>query len=101
MAHPREGQVWTLWFADFWASAALKIVTAVASVATALALPPLVPQVRNLLQSAAESEKRREQLQTARRERDEAEAQSQAKDLFLATLSRSSRGAQRGSCSLP
>lgn len=79
--------VWTLWYADFWASAALKLVTAVASVATALALPPLIPQAVRLLQSAAESERHREQLHTARRERKEVEAQSQAKDMFLATLS--------------
>ena len=79
--------VWTLWRADFWASAALKIVTAVASVATALALPPLIPQVTQLLHAAAESENRREQLQLARQELNVAEEQNQAKDMFLATLS--------------
>ena len=79
--------VWTLWFADFWASAALKIVTAVASVATAVALPPLVPQIARLLHSASISESRRQQLERERLEREHAEAQSRAKDLFLATLS--------------
>jgi signal transduction histidine kinase len=80
-------EVWTLWFADFWASAALKIVTAVSSVATALTLPALVPQAVRLIQAAAVSEKRLEELERARHEQEEAEAQSRAKDLFLATLS--------------
>ena len=79
--------VWTLWFADFWASAALKIVTAVASMATAVALPPLVPQVVRLLQSASVSEQRATQLARERKSREAAEAESRAKDLFLATLS--------------
>ena len=79
--------VWTLWFADFWASAALKIVTAVASVATALALPPVIPQVVRLLHAANVSEQRGAQLEAERKIREEAQAQSQARDLFLATLS--------------
>ena len=79
--------VWTLWFADFWASAALKIVTAVASVATAVALPPLVPQIGRLLHAAHLSDARLQQLERAHAERDEAAAESRAKDFFLATLS--------------
>ena len=79
--------VWTLWYADFWASAALKIVTGVASVATAIALPRLVPQVVRLVQNASLAETRRLQLEAEQQQRLEVEAQSQAKDLFLATLS--------------
>lgn len=56
-------EVWTLWRADFWAAAALKIVTGVASLATAIALPPLVPQVGRLLQSAKLSEERLAELE--------------------------------------
>lgn len=79
--------VWTLWFADFWASAALKIVTAVASLATAVALPPLIPQAIRLLKAAEASERRREELLAARRQQEATEQESRAKDVFLATLS--------------
>jgi signal transduction histidine kinase len=79
--------VWTLWFADFWASAALKIVTAVASIATAVTLPPLIPHATRLLEAASLSEERRQQLAEARQQKIAMEAESRAKDMFLATLS--------------
>ena len=80
-------EVRTLWRADFWAAAALKIVTGVASLATATALPPLIPQIGRLLQSAKLSEERLAQLEIERRERQLAQDESRSKDLFLATLS--------------
>jgi len=64
--------VWTLWRADFWASAALKIVTAVASVATAVALPPAVAQALALVEAARKSDQRRIELATARSQLDDA-----------------------------
>ena len=64
--------VWTVWHADFWGSAAMRIVTAVASVATALALPPLVPQALALVDAARQSDARRVELDAARSQLDAA-----------------------------
>jgi len=52
-------EVLTLWEPLFWTAADVKIVTAVASVGTAIALPPLVPRVLALLDAAKLSETRR------------------------------------------
>src|SRR5262249_50411452 len=41
-------EIWTLWHPDYWLSGVVKAVTAVASVATALVLPPLVPRALEL-----------------------------------------------------
>lgn len=56
-------EVVTLWSPAFWSSAALKIVTAIASVGAALVLPPLVPRFVGLLDAARVAEQRREQLE--------------------------------------
>jgi PAS domain S-box-containing protein len=45
-------EVWTLWEPRYWLSGTVKLVTAVASVATALVLPPLVPRVLALVRAA-------------------------------------------------
>jgi PAS domain S-box-containing protein len=45
-------EVWTLWEPQYWVSAGVKVVTAVASVATALVLPPLVPRVLALVRAS-------------------------------------------------
>ncbi|XHX79790.1 MAG: ATP-binding protein [Stenomitos frigidus ULC029] len=57
--------VWTLWHPTYWLSGALKVVTAIASVATAVILPFLVPQALALVDSAKLSEERRSHLETA------------------------------------
>lgn len=97
-------EVWTLWRPDYWVSGNVKLVTAVASVTTALLLPPLVPRVLRLVSAEHLAEARRVQLvdaeeriamasreQAARRDaeeaRREAEAANRAKDHFLATVS--------------
>jgi len=87
-------EVLVLWKAAYWLSASVKIVTAVASVATALVLPPLIPKTIALVREAKKSEVRRvelqqqvEALQHERLARAEAEEASRAKDAFLATLS--------------
>lgn len=41
-------EVWNLWHADYWVAGAMKVVTAVASVGTAVLLVPLVPQIARL-----------------------------------------------------
>ena len=52
-------EIWTLWSPRFWLAADVKIITAVASVATAAVLPPLVPKVLNVVSAAYVSEQRR------------------------------------------
>ena len=87
-------EVLVLWKAAYWLSASVKIITAIASVATALMLPPLIPKALAMVREAKKSELRRielqervEALQRERVARVEAEAASLAKDAFLATLS--------------
>lgn len=57
-------EVITLWKPYYWLSANVKIVTAIASLTTAIALPPLVPHIVALLRTAKLSEERRRQLET-------------------------------------
>jgi signal transduction histidine kinase/CheY-like chemotaxis protein len=95
-------EIWTLWKPVFWLSADTKIVTAVASVATALVLPPLLPRILAVLQAAHVSEQRREALQRAHAELerrvaertaqlqaalDRAEDAARTKEAFLSTVS--------------
>jgi len=71
--------VLTLWQPVYWLSGGVKVITALASVATAVLLPPLVPQAVILAQSAALAEARRLQLETTNREM--AELYQQVKEL--------------------
>jgi signal transduction histidine kinase/CheY-like chemotaxis protein len=87
-------EVVTIWKPLYWLSGAVKIVTAIASAATALILPPLIPKALAMIQAAKQSEERRVQLQERlgqleeeRAARAEAEEATRAKDAFLATLS--------------
>ena len=56
-------EVITLWWPYYWLAANVKVLTAMASLATALALPPLLPRIIALLRSARLSEARRLQLE--------------------------------------
>jgi signal transduction histidine kinase len=58
-------EVWTLWHPNYWFSGVLKLITAIASVTTAIVLPPLVPQALGLVETAQLSEERRSHLETA------------------------------------
>ena len=58
-------EVWTLWHPVYWLAGAVKLITAAASVTTALALPPLVPKSLALLNSAKLSDERRVSLELA------------------------------------
>jgi hypothetical protein len=51
------------WTPAFLPSAIVQVVTVLASVGTAVALPPLIPKVRHLVQSAKVSEERRRRLE--------------------------------------
>ncbi|HXW71373.1 MAG TPA: hypothetical protein VEK34_08035 [Methylocella sp.] len=56
-------EVWTIWNATYWLSGYVKLLTAAASVATAIVLPFLVPKVLMLITSVKVSEERRVQLE--------------------------------------
>jgi hypothetical protein len=58
-------EVWTLWTPLYWLSGTIKAVTAVASVTTAFALPPLVPRSRALVRAANVSARRGLELEAA------------------------------------
>jgi signal transduction histidine kinase len=58
-------EVWTLWNPNYWFAGGLKLITAIASVTTAIVLPPLVPKALALVETAQLSEERRSHLETA------------------------------------
>jgi PAS domain S-box-containing protein len=60
-------EIWTLWTPLYWLSGAVKLVTAVASVATALVLPPLLPKSLGLIRAAKLWEQREIELTSANR----------------------------------
>jgi PAS domain S-box-containing protein len=53
-------ELWTLWQPRYWLAGGVKVVTALASVATALILPPLVPRALALVRAARLSERQAE-----------------------------------------
>ena len=59
---------WNVWHTDYWLAGGAKVVTAAASLGTALALPPLIPRALQLVRDARESEVRRIQLEHANEE---------------------------------
>jgi PAS domain S-box-containing protein len=58
-------EVVTIWKPYYWVSAAVKVVTAAASVSTAIALPLLSPAILHRLSAAKSSEVRRGQVEVA------------------------------------
>lgn len=73
-------EIVTLWQPWFWLSADVKIVTALASVLTAIALPPLVPRIVGVVEAAKISESRRVALEDLNRE---LESSLKEKELLL------------------
>ncbi|WP_447978330.1 ATP-binding protein [Candidatus Nitrospira bockiana] len=61
-------EVWTLWTPTYWLAGDVKALTALASVATALVLPPLIPKTLSLIQAAKLSEERKLGLERANQE---------------------------------
>ena len=51
-------EVWTLWTPVYWLSGGVKSVTALASLLTAIVLPPLVPKTLAMVKSAKVSDQR-------------------------------------------
>src|SRR5207249_3450206 len=61
-------EVWTLWTPTYWLAGDVKALTALASVAVAILLPPLVPKAVRLAEDAGLAEERRRQLEGANAE---------------------------------
>lgn len=64
-------EVVTVWHPLYWLSGDVKLITAIASVATAIVLPPLVPQTLTMIQAAKMSEQRRLRIEAQNRELEE------------------------------
>lgn len=60
--------VWTIWNPTYWVSASAKFITAIASVTTAIVLPPLIPRTRSLIEAAKLSQQRKHELESANQE---------------------------------
>ena len=56
-------EVWVIWEPVYWMSGYVKIVTAAASLATAVALFPLLPRVFRLIEAARSGERRRVEIE--------------------------------------
>jgi signal transduction histidine kinase len=97
-------EIWTLWEPVYWLSGGVKVVTAVASVATAAAMPFTVPRAVATVRDARLARERevaqarasaleeqnallQDALEAARSARTEAERASEAKSIFLRTMS--------------
>ncbi len=61
-------EIWVIWEPVYWLSGYVKVVTAAASVATAVALFPLVPKIFALIHSARQSEQRRVEIEQLNQE---------------------------------
>jgi signal transduction histidine kinase len=61
-------EVWTIWTPVYWASGGVKVITALASVATAIVLPPLVPKTLRLIQNAKLADEHKHKLEAAHHE---------------------------------
>jgi signal transduction histidine kinase/ActR/RegA family two-component response regulator len=87
-------EVLTMWTPVYWLAGDVKVVTALASVGTAVALPPLVPRILDLVRAQEVAERRRSELAESsallaqeQAARAKAEGADRAKDEFLAMVS--------------
>jgi signal transduction histidine kinase len=84
-------EVWTLWHPMYWLSGWIKVVTAIASVTTAVILPFLIPRALTLVEMAKLSEERRLHLENANQELetlyDKLKELDQLKTRFFANVS--------------
>ncbi len=60
--------VWTLWTPTYYLAGSLKLLTAIASVATAVALPPFLPRTLTMISEAKVSNHRKQHLEAAHAE---------------------------------
>ena len=61
-------EVWVIWQPVYWLSGYVKVITAAASVATAIVLVPLVPRILRLVAAARQSEDRRREVEQLNQE---------------------------------
>src|SRR5215831_13207559 len=61
-------EVWTVWNPTYWSSGSVKLITAAASVATAVVLPPLVPRVLAMIEASELAGHRQDEVETAHTE---------------------------------
>lgn len=61
-------EVWVIWHPVYWLSGFVKVITAAASLATAIALFPLLPRIFALIDSARQSERRRAEIEQLNRD---------------------------------
>ncbi len=61
-------EVWVIWQPVYWLSGYIKVLTAVASIATALALFPLLPRVFTLIENARRGDQRRIEIEQLNQE---------------------------------
>ena len=87
-------EVVTLWTPVYWLAGDVKVITALASVGTALSLPPLIPRILELIRAKELADRRHSELAVssemlAREQaaRNRAEEADRAKDQFLAMVS--------------
>jgi PAS domain S-box-containing protein len=67
-------EAWTVWHPDYWFAAVFKVITAIASVTTAIFLPPLVPVILKLLEAARRQAQQKKELELEIQQRLAAEA---------------------------
>jgi PAS domain S-box-containing protein len=56
-------QAWTVWHPDYWFSAVVKVLTAIAFVTAAVLLPPLVPAILALLEAGRRERQQKKDLE--------------------------------------
>lgn len=61
-------EIWVIWQPVYWLSGYVKVVTAAASVATAVVLVPLVPKILRLVDNARQGETRRREVEQLNQE---------------------------------
>lgn len=84
-------EIWTLWRATYWLSGTIKGITALASLVTAAALPPLVPMILAMIRAARESDENKQNLERTHAELQEVHARlrdfDELKTQFFANVS--------------
>jgi PAS domain S-box-containing protein len=67
-------EAWTVWHPDYWFAGVVKVITAIASVTTAIMLPPLVPAILQLLEAGRLQARQKKELELEIEQRLGAEA---------------------------
>jgi signal transduction histidine kinase len=83
--------IWMIWDPEYWVDGGIRVVTAIASVITAIVLPRLVPEAAGLVRSAQAAKERGLELETMFRDLEHVHERTveleQAKTQFFANVS--------------